>query len=153
MGKNKSFDIAYEMRLFDKLNLSVGYYNRISDDLLFNSITTINRSPSKPENVGSLANSGFEAEVSWDAVRNDNFRVNFNANVSTLNNEIKKLPVGRDSIQSGNFRRVVGRSIYDYYMRRFAGVNPNNGNARWYMRNADGNDVTTEDFSEADRYF
>lgn len=152
--KTKSFDIAYEMRLFDKLNLSVGYYNRISDDLLFNTPLPLSTgAPSKPENVGSLANSGFEAEVSWDAVRNDNFRVNFNANVSTLNNEIKKLPVGRDSIQSGNFRRVVGRSIYDYYTRRFAGVNPNNGNARWYMRNADGNDVTTEDFSEADRYF
>ncbi|WP_298767563.1 SusC/RagA family TonB-linked outer membrane protein [uncultured Polaribacter sp.] len=162
LGNNKltweraaSFDVALEMSLLDRVNLSLGYYNKTSNDLLFNTPLRVSSgNPSIPENVGSMVNSGFEFEVAVDAVKKEKFNVNINANLSTLKNEITKLPVGRDSIQSGNFRRVVGRSIFDYYMRKSAPVNPENGNARWFKVDpATGEDVITEVFSEADRYF
>ena len=110
--------------------------------------------PSIPENIGSMVNSGIEVEVAYDVVKKEKLNININANISTLNNEITKLPVGRDSIQSGNFRRVVGRSIFDYYMRKSAPINAENGNARWYKVDpTTGEDVITEVYSEADRYF
>ena len=150
-----SFDIAYEMSLFNRVNLSLGYYSKTTNDLLFNTPLALSTgAPSKPENIGSMVNSGFETDIAWNVVRNDKVNININANLSTLQNEITKLPVGRDSIQAGNFRRVTGRSIFDYYMRKSAGVNPDNGNAQWYKKDpATGEDIITEEYAEADRYF
>tara|TARA_R110001606_G_scaffold263212_1_gene411861 strand:- start:1768 stop:4947 length:3180 start_codon:yes stop_codon:yes gene_type:complete len=150
-----SFDVALEMSLLNRVNLSLGYYRKVSNDLLFNTPLRVSSgNPSIPENIGSMVNSGLEVEVAWDAVKKEKLNININANLSTLKNEITKLPVGRDSIQSGSFRRVVGRSIFDYFMRKSAPVNPANGNARWYKVDpATGEDVITEVYSEADRYF
>lgn len=149
--KSSSLDVALEMSLLNRVNLSLGYFRKQSDDLLFNTPLPISTGQaSRPSNAGSMVNSGFEAEVSWSAVKKDNFKVNFNANLSTLNNEITALPNNNDPIPAGRFRREVGKSIFDYYMVRFAGVNPDNGNAQYYtIDQTSGNRVVTEDYSEA----
>lgn len=152
--KSASLDIAYEMSLFNRVNLSLGYYRKKSDDLLFNTPIPISTGQaSRPQNAGSMVNRGFEAEISWKAIKKEKINVSFNANLSTNHNEITKLP-DDEPIPFGNFRREVGKSIFDFYMRKSAGVNPENGNAQWYMEDeTTGEDVITEDFSEADRYF
>ncbi|MBI9057999.1 MAG: SusC/RagA family TonB-linked outer membrane protein [Labilibaculum sp.] len=152
--KSASLDIAYEMSLFNRVNLSLGYYRKKSDDLLFNTPIPISTGQaSRPQNAGSMVNSGFETEISWNAIKKEKIKVSFNANLSTNHNEITELP-DDEPIPFGNFRREVGKSIFDFYMRKSAGVNPENGNAQWYMEDeTTGEDVITEDFSEADRYF
>ncbi len=142
--KAASLDVSYEMSLFNQLSLSLGYYRKKSEDLLFNNpIGPSTGRGSRPQNFGSMVNSGFETEVAWNVVNKEKVNISFNANLSTLKNEITELP--RDSIQSGNFRRVVGKSIFDYFMVRSAGVNPDNGNAQYY--DIDGN--ITEDYATA----
>lgn len=152
--KSASLDIAYEMSLFNSVNLSLGYYRKKSNDLLFNTPIPISTGQaSRPENAGSMVNSGFETEISWNAVKKENININFNANLSTINNEITALP-DDEPIQYLNYRREIGKSIFDYYMRKSAGTNLENGNAQWYMKDATtGEDVITEDYSEAERYF
>ncbi len=137
------------MRLFNKVNLSLGYYHKSSEDLLFNNPLQLSTGQaSRPENFGSMVNSGFEAEVAWNAVEKEDLNLSFNANLSTLKNEITELP--RDSIQAGNFRRVVGKSIYDYFMVKFAGVNPENGNSQYYtIDQTTGEQTKTEDHAVA----
>jgi TonB-linked SusC/RagA family outer membrane protein len=146
--KAASFDIGYEMRLFNRVNLSLGYYRKSSNDLLFNNpIQLSTGQATSPKNFGSMVNSGLETEITWNAIRKEKINININANLSTLNNEITELP--KDSIQSGTFRRVVGRSIYDYYMVKSAGVNPTNGNAQWYTKDATGKTIITETYADA----
>ena len=146
--KSSSFGVNLEMRLFDSVNLGLGYYSRTSNDLLFDKpLQPSTGQNSRPENFGSMKNSGVEAEISWTAVENEKLRIVLNANLSTLKNEITELP--RDSIQVGNFRRVVGRSAYDYFMVESAGVNPDNGNAVYLTTDENGDRVETEDYSEA----
>jgi len=146
--KAASLDIAYEMSLFNRVNISLGYYNKKSEDLLFNNPLQLSTGQaSSPRNFGSMVNSGFETEISWNAVRKEKVNININANLSTLNNKITELP--RDSIQTGNFRRVVGKSIFDYFMVRSAGVNPLNGNAQYFTKDATGNTIITEDYADA----
>ncbi|QTD37436.1 SusC/RagA family TonB-linked outer membrane protein [Polaribacter batillariae] len=150
--KAASLDVAYEMRLFNRANLSLGYFRKTTEDLLFNTpIGPSTGQSSRSANFGSMVNSGIEVELGVNVIQKEKLNVNLNANVSTFKNEIKELP--RDSIQVGNFRRVVGRSIFDYFMRRSAGVNPDNGNAQWYKKGTNGEDEITEVFNEADRYF
>ncbi|MGB2172145.1 MAG: SusC/RagA family TonB-linked outer membrane protein [Flavobacteriaceae bacterium] len=147
--KAASLDIAYEMSLFNSLNVSLGYYQKKSEDLLFNNpIQPSTGQSSRPENFGSMKNSGLEAEVKWDAVKKEKIQATVNVNISTLKNEITELP--RDSIQSEDFRRVVGKSIYDYFMVQSAGVNPDNGNAQYYTKDpATGERIITEDHAIA----
>jgi len=146
--KSSAFGINLEMRLFNSLNLGLGYYSRTSNDLLFDKpLQPSTGQNSRPENFGSMKNSGVEAEIAWTAVENEKLSIVINANISTLKNELTELP--RDSIQVGNFRRVVGRSAYDYFMVESAGVNPVNGNAIFLTTDSNGNRVETEDYSEA----
>ena len=136
------------MRLFNSVNLGLGYYSRTSNDLLFDKpLQPSTGQNSRPENFGSMKNSGVEAEIAWTAVEKEKLKIVLNANLSTLKNEITELP--RDSIQVGNFRRVVGRSAYDYFMVESAGVNPENGNAVYLTTDSNGERVETEDYSEA----
>jgi TonB-linked SusC/RagA family outer membrane protein len=149
--KAGSLDIALEMSLLKKLSLTLGYYRKSSEDLLFNNpIGPSTGKGSRPENFGSMVNSGLEAEIAWNAVKKEKVNININANISTLNNEITELP--RDSIQAGNFRRVVGRSIFDYFMVKSAGVNPDNGNAQYYTKDlTTGDQIITENYAIAAR--
>ena len=152
--KSASLDIAYEMSLFKRVNLSLGYYRKESKDLLFNTpIPESTGKPSRPQNAGTMVNSGIETEISWDAVKKEKFNVSFNANLTTYHNEITKLPNG-EPITDGRFRREEGKSIYDFYMRKSAGVNAENGNAQWYTKDeTSGEDVITEDYAKADKRF
>ncbi|MEN8826055.1 MAG: SusC/RagA family TonB-linked outer membrane protein [Wenyingzhuangia sp.] len=146
--KSSAFGINLEMSLFNSLNLGLGYYSRTSNDLLFDKpLQPSTGQNSRPENFGSMKNSGIEAEIAWTAIENDKLSIVINANISTLKNEITELP--RDSIQVGNFRRVTGRSAYDYFMVESAGVNPVNGNAIFLTTDSNGDRVETEDYSEA----
>lgn len=146
--KSSAFGMNLEMRLFNSLNLGLGYYSRTSNDLLFDKpLQPSTGQNSRPENFGSMKNSGIEAEIAWTAIENDKLSIVINANISTLKNEITELP--RDSIQVGNFRRVTGRSAYDYFMVESAGVNPVNGNAIFLTTDSNGDRVETEDYSEA----
>ena len=146
--KAASLDVALEMNLFKNLRASIGYYRKESNDLLFNNpIPLSTGQATRPENFGSMVNSGIEAELLWSPLKGEKFNLSFNWNGSTVKNELKSLPV--DSVQVGNFRRVVGRSLFDYYMVRSAGVNADNGNAQYWTSNASGESVITEDYSDA----
>lgn len=148
--KSASFDITYEIGLFNKLNLSLGYFRKKTDNLLFNvPLGPSTGQPSKPLNAGTMINSGLEAELSWNIIDKEHFKLNFNANASTINNEITKLPNGK-GIQEGYFRREEGRSMFEYNMIEFAGVNPDNGNAQYYgFDETAGKRIVTEDYAKA----
>lgn len=147
--KAASLDIAYELQLFNSLNLSLGYYRKNSEDLLFNNPLQLSTGQaSSPQNFGSMTNSGIEVEMAWNAIKKEKVNLSFNANLSTLKNEITELP--RDSIPSGNFRRVVGRSIFDYFMVKSAGVDATNGDALYFTKDpVTGESITTTDYADA----
>ena len=66
--------------------------------------------------------------------------------------------MSEEGIKGGNYIYKVGGSLYEAYMRKFAGVNPENGKAQWYRKVLDpegvwtGESEITEVFSEADQY-
>jgi TonB-linked SusC/RagA family outer membrane protein len=146
--KSSTLNVSYDLSINNKVNLSLAYYIKETKDLLFNNpIPLSTGQPSKPENIGTMENSGLELEAGWMPYDKDDLSISLNANLSTLKNELTELP--KDSIQVGNFRRVVGKSIYDYYMVRSAGVNPDNGNAQYFTTDSTGKEVITEDHADA----
>lgn len=101
------------------------------------------------DNVGAMINRGAELSVNADIVRTKDFNWNVNANVSYNHNEITELYNGLDEyeISSSGTKFVVGHSASEFYINRYAGVNPVNGDALWYDKNGD----ITNEYRESDK--
>lgn len=126
---NNQFDAAIEFALFDfRVNGTLEYYDRFTDGLLFRVPAPLESGfRSIPINVGNMSNSGIELDINADVIRKKNWRWNLGFNASTINNEIKELP--QEEIIRGTKLLRVGGSIYDYYLRRYEGVDPADGAA------------------------
>lgn len=148
-----SFGAGIEGRFFDRFNLSVEYFDKRSKDLLFDlflplsagaidfSVLTANVT----KNIGTSSNRGWEIAFDVDVLSNDNFNWNIGANATFLKNKITKLPEqNKDGIVSGTKKYVEGRSMYDYWLYQFVGVDQMTGKSlleidtdRYYGANAE----------------
>lgn len=113
-------------RLYGELE----FYNKNVDDLILNipqplssAVTTVVR------NTGSMYNRGVELQLGAEILRSKDFNWNIVTNWSVFKNQITKLPAETPQIISGTKRREAGHSIYDYWLRQYAGVDPTDGAA------------------------
>ncbi len=124
---NTNFDVALEFGLFkNKLAGSVEFFNRKSDNLLFQVPLPLSTGiASQIKNIGSMYNRGVELNLNSDIIRLKNFNWNINFNLTSLKNQITKLP--QAEIISGTKKLSVGHSLYDYWLRDWYGVDPKDG--------------------------
>jgi hypothetical protein len=95
------------------------------------------------DNVGVMVNQGVEMNVTGALISTKDFVWSVNANFSYNHNEIVELYNGvQEYERSGtNTKLVVGHSLGEFYINRYAGVNPANGDALWYTKDGE---LTTE---------
>jgi TonB-linked SusC/RagA family outer membrane protein len=157
--KSTNINVGFESRFFNnRIGLDVDYFNRIVTDLLYNRpLPMSSGAPSIPENIGDMTNQGFEINLNAQVVKTKDFVWDITLNGTHYTNEITALP--QDFIDDGRFRLEVGRSRYDYYLREFAGVDPETGDGLFYVDVLDDNGEptgereTTNNYSAADRYY
>jgi len=126
---NYSSDIALEFALFNnRLRGTVEAFDRRSSNLLFNvplpvsaGVATISR------NVGTMYNRGFEIQLGGDIIKKKDFNWDATLNWSLTRNKITQMPPEQPGIISGTKKLEVGHSIYDYYTRIWAGIDPTDG--------------------------
>jgi TonB-linked SusC/RagA family outer membrane protein len=125
---NNAFDVALEFALFRRITGSLEFYHRVSSNLLFSvPLPSSSGLTSIDKNIGEMYNEGIEARIGVDIVKRNDFVWNFDVNVSTVKNEITKLP--QEEIISGTKKLMVGHSIYDFWLRDWYGVDPADGAA------------------------
>lgn len=159
-----SFNAGVDFELFgSRLNGSAEYFSRKTVDLLYSKdvpLSAGNPTGYYPVNVGSIVNDGFEISLEGIVINTQNLQWNLNMNLSHYRNRIISLDpsVSEEGIKGGNYIYKVGGSLYEAYMRKFAGVNPENGKAQWYKRVLDkngewtGESEVTETFADASQY-
>jgi TonB-linked SusC/RagA family outer membrane protein len=136
---NRTFDAAVDFALFNRVNGSLEWYYRKSDDLLYEMPLPLTMGLlDQPRNIAALFNSGLEININGDIVRNDNIRWNLSLMGSTIRNEITSIP---EPFISGTKRWAEGYSIYDFYLRKFYDVDPEDGATRFHVWE----DVTDEE--------
>ena len=134
----QTVDLAIEGRLFDRLNFSIGYFDKRNKDLLFavrlplsaGSYSynedyynmTVNR------NIGTISNYGWEISLGVDILKNKNWQWTAGLDATFLKNKIRKLPNG-ENILSGLHNYEEGRSLYEFYTYHYEGVDMLTGNA------------------------
>ncbi len=123
---NNTLDFGLDFAFANRFSGTIEYFNRESSNLLFEvplSLTTgLN---SRFQNIGTMSNRGIEFNIGGDLVRSGDFRWNANVNVSTFENEFKELPFDEQIV--GTKKYVVGRSIYDFWLRDWYGVDAETG--------------------------
>jgi len=62
-------------------------------------------------------NKGFEMSLTGNLIRKEDFNWNLGLNVTTVKNQITKMPDETPEIVSAPYKRMAGRSMYDYYTR------------------------------------
>ena len=135
--KNHNFDVGVEFSLWNgKLAGELDFFNRRTTDMLFNlPIPSTTGFTTNPVNFGKMDNTGFEFSLSSKVYSDKHINVMLTANGTHYKNKIKELPeqFRQDGIVSGYRLIKEGGSIYDYYMIKYAGVNPENGDALYYL--------------------
>ena len=142
---------------------SMEYFSRKTVDLLYSKdvpLSSGNPTGYYPVNVGSIVNNGFEFSFNGIIMNRVDLLWTWNLNMSHYNNRIVSLDpsISDKGIMGGNYIYKVGGSLYEAYMRKYAGVNPENGKARWYRKVMDqngewtGESEITEVFSDASQY-
>jgi TonB-linked SusC/RagA family outer membrane protein len=138
----QTVDLAVEGRLFDRLNFSVGYFDKRSKDLLFQVRLPLsagsyphdssNMNLTQWKNIGTISNRGWEISLNYDLIAKRNWAWSVGADATFLKNKIVKLPDGKD-ILNGTQNYSEGHSIYEFYTYHFEGVDQMNGRSLYTL--------------------
>lgn len=109
--QSKTFEVGLDVGLLNnRISLILDYYNRKTEDLLTNlSLPGYTGFSSIRTNLGTLRNSGFEAEVRANILNIGGFRWDMTANITTVANKILKLPTNNnDRNRVGGYEVAAG---------------------------------------------
>mgnify|MGYP004559738519 FL=1 len=154
----------------NRLTANLDFYVKNTSNILYQvPVTGLVGVTSIWKNIGKMRNTGVELTIGGDIIRTKDLTWNVTANISHNSNELRDLYKQRDA--NGNYvvkpviisdgtsiagtaQRIleIGEPVDTYYMKEWAGVNPEDGKPQWYMNDADGNKVVTDDYSKASYY-
>jgi len=132
----KQFQVGTEFTLGSWLDGSVDYYSKITENMIFNRFVGPSEGISSiTVNDGELENAGIEFDLTGHLVNKENFSLDLNINGEMVKNQILAMPLdpatGQQQVLNGNLS--IGRSIFDFYEREWAGVDPSDGAPMWFQ--------------------
>ena len=146
-----SSNIALRMGFLDRINLDIEFYNKKTTNMLMlvPDSYALTGEGEHWDNIGAMLNRGVEFNVSADVIRTKDFVWSVNANASYNKNKLLELYNGVQEyeVSTTATKLVVGHSVSEFYINRYAGVNPANGDALWYTKDGQ----ITNEFNEGDK--
>lgn len=131
-----STDVALEFGLFNRLSGTIEYFRKDSRDLLFDVSQPISAGVSSIiQNIGKVSNHGVEIDLDYTIVSNKNWDIHVSANATFIKNKLVKLPetMSKNGYISGSKKWMEGRSIYEFWLRQWYGVDPKTGDGLYYL--------------------
>ena len=129
--KNQQSNIGFDLAMMNRFRISSEFFVRSSTDLLFNRELPMSAGlASIAENIGNVRNTGVEVQLYSLNVAGKNFRWETDVNLTSYKNVITSLP--NEVIPAGIHRYEVGKSVYDFYLKDFAGVDQESGNSLYW---------------------
>ncbi|MDD2952124.1 MAG: SusC/RagA family TonB-linked outer membrane protein [Parabacteroides sp.] len=147
----------------NRLRLTFDYYSKFTSNILYavpvSGLTGVTR---LWQNVGEMKNNGIELSLGADIIRTKDWNWGIDVNLGHNSNKLEKLYdnlpasgliISDGSTIAGTVNKILkpGYSIDTYYVREWAGVNPETGAPQWYTTDDNGARVITEKYAEADQ--
>lgn len=163
--KGKNWNIGLDFSLFNnRFYGSLNYFNRRQQDLLGNYKVSVPPYLFDETfvNVGTMKNTGFELDLSFNAVNTKDFSYNFNVIGTVMSNKFVDFSnseyVGQDFYNMCgtedpypyyNLQRIEkGKSLGNFYMWKYAGIT--NG-GEWLVYDKDGDIIRASQATDEDR--
>ena len=171
--KTYTSGVGIDARLLNnRARVTFDYYEKNTDNILYRvPVTGLTGVTSIWQNIGEMENKGIELAIGGDIISNENLTWSLDLNLGHNVNKLTKLYKTKDASGdyvvrpiiisdglgiAGSAQRMLepGRPVDTYYLKEWAGVNPDNGLPLWYIveRDDDGNELsrtTTSNYSEA----
>ena len=128
-------NVGANLGLFDRVNIAVEYYNRLTTDVLYEGkVSSVITDGGVMRNVGEIENHGLEFTIDADIIKGKDFTWDVSLNGYRNHNIIKKLYKG---MHTGFFDSiwVEGACKNALWLIRWAGVDPVTGAPMWYDAN------------------
>jgi len=143
----QSWGVGIESRLFNRLNFNIEYFDKRNKDLLFDVYMPLSAGATSSgsaqsvitQNIGVVSNKGVEVEFDVDIFKNKNWRINFGANATFLQNKIVTLPEQnrKNGIIDGTKKYVEGGDRYAFYLYTWEGVDQMTGQSVYKFNDED----------------
>jgi TonB-linked SusC/RagA family outer membrane protein len=150
--RTEQFNFGLDFELAgDRISGEIDYYTKNTDDLLLNvNVPSTTGFTSQLRNVGQLENKGLEFVINTHNMVGE-FQWTTNFNIAFNRNKILNLD---GQVITGGFlnRAIEGEAIAVMFGKEYAGVDPDNGDALYYLHGPDGKDYdagTTNSYSAA----
>lgn len=154
--------VGIDLTFIDRIDMSIDLYNTDNTGLLLN----VPVAPSTgffevTKNAGSVRNQGIEYRLDANVLNIDKWNWNIGFNIGFNRNRVTSTPNGPFLQTASSVSQQVkeGQDIYSWYMKEWAGVNPDNGDPQWYVvkdgqyvLDADGNKTTTPDYNATEAH-
>ena len=126
---NVNMDVALDFGIFkSRISGSVEYFRRQSQNLLFDIALPLSTGlTTRNDNFGSMLNEGLEIQLTGQIIKKKNLGWTSSINWTSTANRIVSLPDSYKGYISGKRRYAEGRSIYEFWLRDWRGVDPQTG--------------------------
>ncbi|MBQ0733266.1 TonB-dependent receptor [Aquimarina celericrescens] len=150
---NKPLNIGLDYSLFDnRLQGSFDWYQRETTDLIrARPISFSNGDLDIVQNIGAMENKGIELQITTrNIVSNTNgFTWTTSFNYTANENKVTRLAGNGEPIIGTTSIIAIGEDFETFYLPRYAGADPDNGNALWFIN--DESDATTNNYGDAEQ--
>lgn len=152
----QQYQVGIEFGLGTFLDGSIDYFIKDTDNLFFDRTNSPSTGVAVVNvNDGVLRNTGLEFDLTAHLIKTSKASLDFSINGAIYTNELLTTPIDPETGApavinegiAGGFAYAEGRSIFDYYMREYAGVDAADGFPQWnrYFDDIDGNGVFDAD--------
>ncbi|WP_430467511.1 SusC/RagA family TonB-linked outer membrane protein [Winogradskyella ouciana] len=150
------YQAGLEFSLGTWLDGSIDYFIKDTENLFFTRTNTISTGVATLTiNEGVLRNNGLEFDFTGHVINTDDFKLDLSVNGALIDNEIKEMYIspqtGEQEVldtRNAPYGYSVGSSIFDFYIREWAGVDPSDGAPMWYQYYDDQNNNGVLDSGE-----
>lgn len=136
--KNKNLNVGLEFTTVNNyLTGEIEFFQRTTSDMLFNMpVPQSTGFTSQPVNLGDMKNTGIEVTLNGRIIHTEKVRWSLSANLTHYKNEITRLPkeFREKGIIRTHQRLMEGGSIYDYYLVKWGGIDPETGSALYMLK-------------------
>lgn len=144
-------NIGTDLRMFNnRLTLNVDYFNNKTKNLLMRvtlpSLTGVDR---QYLNVGDVRNKGWEFNFNYAIIKKQDLSWDLGFNISTYQNRVLSTRNNATQILDNYHVAMTGYDVNSFYMRKWMGVNSDNGKGQWEVVNADGSRSLTTNYNAA----
>lgn len=159
--ETKTFDVGLDLTLFNRIDLTFDWYNRVTGNSQFNqpvSYLAMGQT-TLPRNIAELTNRGVELDINADIIRTKDIRWNVAFNITHYTTKLTDLPddaipahaeglpdgtwednqgswasAGGSQQNANVYLRGIGRDWFNLYMYKYAGIDQSSGLPMYFHR-------------------